>query len=886
MKKIFVFLLILLIFSTPSSARKIRAVQDAIDELQDLFKGEEVEMSGYVWYVDSDQAHSGNGKTWDGALVTLQEAIDFSVDDRGDTIYVAPGHAYSIISDGLIDLNKRGVTVKGMGNGDNRPTFTVSTALDADMHITADDCTLENLIFVNGKDNLEFMLTITANDVTISNCDFTDGTATSGLSALAICVNDGDDIERITVQDCVFYQVMGNADHAIELLWNTTSVKIIDNYFFGDYAEGVVRISTGGNAAYDLLIDKNTMVNIQASGKGISFEGTPSNPIILGDNVISVDTVGNAYDLIATNMLVSRTASIAGGLADGDSVYPASVVNDSLWAKVLGVGSPASASTFSNLTHSLEAIGDDTDSILEELAESDANIATILEELAEADANAITILEELAEADANHDTIMGYIDTEITTLVEEMAEVDANLLTIDDFLDTEIQSLLDEAAEVDANFVTALEELAEVDANLITIAGYIDTEITTILEELAEADTNLADIKGYVDTEVTTLLEEMAEADTNLADIKGYVDTEITTLLEEVAEIDANMITALEELAEVDANLVTIDGYLDTEIASIMVEQAEVDANLVTVLEELAEVDANLLTIDDLLDTEIASIMAEQAEADTNLADIEGYVDTEITSTLVELAESDANMVTVLEELAEVDANLVTIDDFLDTEIASLLAEAAEADANLLTIEGYIDTEITTLLEEMAEVDANLIIALEEIAENDANMVTALEEIAEADVNLATLVNAAEQTSVIVLNPIPTGLTNLFEVSGAVQVTNIAGWVTSVIQNQECLVNYSFDPCVPAGDTAIADSGAALDIDSAAEGSVLTWDGVLANNLTLTAGGVAVGVPITTTLVLPKGMFELDSTAANSGEITFYIRYIPLASGATITAYP
>ncbi len=46
-------------------------------------------------------------------------------------------------------------------------------------------------------------------------------------------------------------------------------------------------------------------------------------------------------------------------VADGTDVYPASAVEDSLIAKILGKGNPALATSFSNLTDSLEAISDE-----------------------------------------------------------------------------------------------------------------------------------------------------------------------------------------------------------------------------------------------------------------------------------------------------------------------------------------------------------------------------------------------------------------------------------------------------------------------------------------------------------------------------------------------
>jgi len=46
---------------------------------------------GTIWYVDTNVGASGNGKSWDTAFKTIQEAVDASGDGTGDVIFVGPG---------------------------------------------------------------------------------------------------------------------------------------------------------------------------------------------------------------------------------------------------------------------------------------------------------------------------------------------------------------------------------------------------------------------------------------------------------------------------------------------------------------------------------------------------------------------------------------------------------------------------------------------------------------------------------------------------------------------------------------------------------------------------------------------------------------------------
>ena len=139
-----------------------------------------------------------------------------------------------------------------------------------------------------------------------------------------------------------------------------------------------------------------------------------------------------------------------------------------------------------------------------------------------------------------------------------------------------------------------------------------------------------------------------------------------------------------------------------------------------------------------------------------------------------------------------------------------------------------------------------------------------------------------------VLTTIMNGNNDLFIVAGGpVKIIEIVGIVTTVIETKGCLINYNVDPTSPAGDTVFGTDGTALEINADAVGTLYTWNGVIAVDLTATTNGVALGIPAPT-LIVPVGSLELAAVVATSatGAITFYIRYMPLVSGAVVTAAP
>ena len=681
MKRIFIFtLMILLMASMPVFARKISRVSDQIEVLQDLFKGEEVEQSGNVWYVDSGQSSSGNGKTWDGAFKTLNEAIGFCTADNGDVIYLAPGHAETIISGALINLNVAGVTVVGCGNGDNRPTFTISTATSADMHISADDCTIRNLIFIGEIDSLEFMLTITSDDVTIDNCEFRDSVTTSGLGVIAVGVAaDPETIDRLAIENCTFYQATGtNGDHSIELLDDTQDAKIINNILFGDYDEGVIAVPESGNTYDALMISGNLMTNIQASGKGLFIGGTPGNRLILGENMVVVDTANNAYSMDTGTLQTTRPVSAAGSVVDGTGVFPASIADDSLWAKVLSKSATPSASSYSNVTDSMEMLSDKLGAFA---GTAGATVGESLKAdivLAQTDLDAIIAdftdykLDKLISADDRTaslvypdsvaaESILAFlmsksaspIKTSYNNTTDSLEAISDSVGVADNLIDG-----------IDANLIIVDGIVDGIDANLIILDAIVDGIDTNV----ANLDANLIIVDGVVDGIDANLiiLDGIADGiDANLIILDAIVDGIDTN----VANLDANLIIVDGVVDGIDANLVIVDGVVDGIDANLIILDAIVDG----IDTNVANLDVNLIIVDGIVDG-----------IDANLIIVDGIIDG-----------IDANLIIVDGIVDGIDANLIIIDsiaDGIDTNVANL-------DANLIIVDGIVDG-----------IDANLII--------------------------------------------------------------------------------------------------------------------------------------------------------------------------------
>jgi len=159
-----------------------------------------------------------------------------------------------------------------------------------------------------------------------------------------------------------------------------------------------------------------------------------------------------------------------------------------------------------------------------------------------------------------------------------------------------------------------------------------------------------------------------------------------------------------------------------------------------------------------------------------------------------------------------------------------------------------------------------------------------------ADSSIYDMLNAGR---IGTISDVVTGFTNgtagLFTVAGGpIKIIEIVGYVTDTIGSEGNLVNYNINPTAPAADTVFGTDGTALETNADAIGTLYTWDGVVANDLTATTNGAALGVAAYSGIIVPIGAIELatanDGTV--SGEITVYMRYLALDSDVTVTVTP
>lgn len=120
----------------------------------------------------------------------------------------------------------------------------------------------------------------------------------------------------------------------------------------------------------------------------------------------------------------------------------------------------------------------------------------------------------------------------------------------------------------------------------------------------------------------------------------------------------------------------------------------------------------------------------------------------------------------------------------------------------------------------------------------------------------------------------------IFTVSGGrVLITSLVGTVTTAIQNQACTLAVTGNP---TSGTDVVWAVASASIASKEVGGTATLPGTFGGQLVVqNAGGASTP---NYAVVANPGTIDITTSASNTGQMSWEITYVPLDSGAAITA--
>ncbi len=224
-----------------------------------------------IWYVDSGKATStsGDGLTWDGAVLTLAEAVALAGDH--DTILIGSNDIETIDAAG-IDITQEGLKIYGPnGTEAVQNAAFKSTGTAAMFRILADRVEIAG-IYMSQRGAYPTIEIGSASvgavyETHIHNCNFDGyGTATYGVTGY----NQTVDTVSLTVEDCYFQSFATAAIHAN----GTRDTYRRNTIIVPTSTTGIYVKVNAGDRAYTCIVD-NYLSGI-TDAVGIEFAGTPT----------------------------------------------------------------------------------------------------------------------------------------------------------------------------------------------------------------------------------------------------------------------------------------------------------------------------------------------------------------------------------------------------------------------------------------------------------------------------------------------------------------------------------------------------------------------------------------------------------------------------------
>lgn len=196
--------------------------------LDDLYDYLDVELplgivrGGDIKWVDSASGTDDeNHGTFDLPFATLDYAIGTCTANQGDYIILKENHAETITGIGGITADVAGITIVGLGTGDQRPRFLMDGAATVTFAVTGADTTIRNLVFAAGHADVATCFDLDAAGFTLLECEFVENVADENFLAI---ITSGSATDNV----CDGLKAVGNHVHQIDASATNFILKVGD----------------------------------------------------------------------------------------------------------------------------------------------------------------------------------------------------------------------------------------------------------------------------------------------------------------------------------------------------------------------------------------------------------------------------------------------------------------------------------------------------------------------------------------------------------------------------------------------------------------------------------------------------------------------------------
>lgn len=252
------------------------------------------EHPGDIWFVDSGSSTGadsvGYGKNPDAPFLTIDYAVGQCTANQGDVIYVMPGHTETIDAAGALDLDVQGISIIGLGVGDDRPALNWTDTAGT-VSVDDSDIKIKNMRCTQGIDAVVVMFDVNSDDFTMEEIEFVEAAAAQAVSFVDLDGGGANACDNFKMYNCKVVQRAAGADQVVDIAQVHDGIEIVGNYMDVECANACIY---SASIATDLLIKDNVLHNRQTGDHAIELTAAATGHLI--NNHLFGDTLGTILD--------------------------------------------------------------------------------------------------------------------------------------------------------------------------------------------------------------------------------------------------------------------------------------------------------------------------------------------------------------------------------------------------------------------------------------------------------------------------------------------------------------------------------------------------------------------------------------------------------------
>ncbi len=264
--------------------------------------------SGQVFWVSNTTTTNTRGVTagldtakgtFERPFATLAYALSLLVANRGDVIFIKPGHIETLNGIGVLTQAAAGSSVVGLGNYNTKPKFIMGTAATTTYVVSGANCYVDNLWMVGNFSNVTTCFAVTGVGAHINNVRFTNNGA--NLDFLTCITASGADntADGLMVTNCNWTTIDTDDLSLLNFVGSAKDVNVWNNHMVTTAANNtafgcsnLINIQTG-KILTNADIGWNRLQNLMSAGEVlISCDGSTNTGFVHNNYIQCADVTG------------------------------------------------------------------------------------------------------------------------------------------------------------------------------------------------------------------------------------------------------------------------------------------------------------------------------------------------------------------------------------------------------------------------------------------------------------------------------------------------------------------------------------------------------------------------------------------------------------------